>query len=123
MKALSPHPGTVRLAAFYPKIVKSLYPGTRLPVPGYREKYEHTFFLLQLSITRGMSHIEGNAYILHLTYPTKDTNGHLDIPDFLDKEITIDGICYDIVGAVYGDGYHFIFRYYHDGKVPMPFFL
>jgi hypothetical protein len=44
-------------------------------------------------------------YILHLTYPTRDANGHSDIPDFLEKEITIDGTCYDIVGAVYGNGY------------------
>jgi hypothetical protein len=41
----------------------------------------------------------------------------LDIPDFLEKEITIDGTCYDFVGAVYGDSYHFIFRCYDDGKV------
>jgi hypothetical protein len=35
----------------------------------------------------------------------------------LEKEIAIDGTCYDFVGAVYGDGYHFIFRYHHNGKV------
>jgi hypothetical protein len=37
------------------------------------------------------------------------------IPNFLRKEI--DGTWYDMVRAVYGDGYHFLFRHYHDGKV------
>jgi hypothetical protein len=36
---------------------------------------------------------------------------------FSRKGTYIDGIYYDVVGAVYGDGYHFLFRYYHNGKV------
>jgi hypothetical protein len=105
-----------------------------IPILGYRKR--KTKITLQGSIESFIAdsvrskicspcneacHILGETlvypYILHLTYPTRDANGHLDIPDFLEKEITIDGTCYDIVGAVYGDGYHFLFRYHHDGKV------
>jgi hypothetical protein len=55
--------------------------------------------------------------ILHLLYPTADKNGHLDIPVFLEKEIVLDGIYYDLVGSAYGGGGHFIFRYLKDDKV------
>jgi hypothetical protein len=46
-----------------------------------------------------------------------NANRHLDIPNFLEKEITTDGTCCDIVGAVYGDDNHFLFRYCHNGKI------
>jgi hypothetical protein len=55
--------------------------------------------------------------VLHLTYLSNGLNGELHLPDFLEKVLIIDGEFYDIVGASYGNGLHFIFRYYCDGKV------
>ena len=38
-------------------------------------------------------------------------------PKYLKKEITIQNVKYDIVGATYGNGSHFVFRYFDDNKV------
>ena len=55
--------------------------------------------------------------ILHLLYPSEDQNGVVDIPVYLEKEITLDDVYYDLVGSAYGDGGHFFFRFLKDDKV------
>ena len=55
--------------------------------------------------------------ILHLLYPTEDKNGVVDIPVFLEEEIVLDDVYYDLVGSAYGDGGHFFFRFIKDDKV------
>ena len=51
--------------------------------------------------------------VLHLCYFTgaHEGNGVAELPAFLDREIQFDGIQYTLVGATYGNGSHFIFRY------------
>lgn len=58
------------------------------------------------------SHI-GAPNILHLQF----CKGELELPLYCDKEIELEGIFYDIVGAIYGNGTHFIARHLHDGKI------
>ena len=55
--------------------------------------------------------------ILHFTYPTNDANGYLDLPPYLERHVTLDDVHYDLIGAIYGDGNHFVFRYYVNGRV------
>jgi hypothetical protein len=55
--------------------------------------------------------------ILHLTFPSADGNGYIPLPNHLDKEVIIEGVNFDIIGATYGNGAHFFFRYIHDGKI------
>lgn len=55
--------------------------------------------------------------ILHLIYPPKDYNEDFDLPNFVDEEIIIEDVVYDLVGAVYGNGSHFFFRFIKDEKV------
>ena len=55
--------------------------------------------------------------IMHLSYPAANKNGVVDIPVFLDEVIITEGVVYNLIGAVYGDGGHFVFRYLRDGKV------
>jgi hypothetical protein len=55
--------------------------------------------------------------VLHIVYapPLKNCLAHT--PLFLQQEIILNNEIYDIVGAVYGDNTHFIFRYLCNGKV------
>ena len=46
----------------------------------------------------------------------KTENYDIQVPDYLDREVIVDEILYAIVGAVYGDSSHFVFRYYYDDK-------
>ena len=55
--------------------------------------------------------------ILTLVYPTAEGNGPLDLPPYLAPHLQLDGVTYALRGATYGDGNHFIFRYYVNGKV------
>ena len=55
--------------------------------------------------------------ILHFSYPTHAANGCLDLPPHLERHVMLDDVHYDLVGATYGDGTHFVFRYYLNGKV------
>jgi hypothetical protein len=47
----------------------------------------------------------------------KFCRGIKELPMYCDKEIKLDDVLYEIVGAIYGSGSHFITRYLHDGKV------
>ena len=58
-----------------------------------------------------------HPHILYMTYPIPDSNSVLEIPLFLEKKVIIDEVFYDLVGAVFGDGSYFIFRYISNGKV------
>ena len=55
--------------------------------------------------------------IMRLSYPAPNKNEEVDLPEFFDEKIITDNVVYDLVGAVYGDGGHFVFRYLRDGKV------
>lgn len=55
--------------------------------------------------------------ILQLTFPSADGNGYIPLPIHLDKEVTVEGVKFDIIGSTYGCGTHFFFRYIHDGKI------
>jgi hypothetical protein len=43
--------------------------------------------------------------------------GDQELPLYCDKEIKLDGVFYDIIGAIYGNGSHFIARHLHDGNI------
>ena len=55
--------------------------------------------------------------ILHLVYPTNEQTGYINLPIFVDKCVDFDGQNYDIVGATYGNGNHFKFRFLFNDKV------
>ena len=55
--------------------------------------------------------------ILHLSFLTRAGYEIVRIPEYLDKEVSIDNVNFDIIGATYGSGSHFKFRYYFNGKV------
>ena len=57
-----------------------------------------------------------NIIIIMMPTLEKSTKKFYNIKK-LDNEITINNITYDLFGAVYGDGVHFIFRYIFDNDV------
>ena len=56
-------------------------------------------------------HIMINITTIQLTSSKKNC------PFFLDKFITVDNVIYDILGAIYGDGTHFVYRYIYKNMV------
>ena len=58
-----------------------------------------------------------HPYILHLSYPFLGKGVKVDLPHFVDEELLIEEVVYDLVGVIYGDGFHFVFRFLKDGKV------
>jgi hypothetical protein len=54
--------------------------------------------------------------ILHLQFLTSALNEGYTTLDFVDKEITVDYVKYDLIGVTYANGSHFFTRYLRDGK-------
>ena len=51
-------------------------------------------------------------YVIKLRYPViQSHNSHLYRMQYIDKSLILDGTTYDLVGVVYGDNEHFLFRY------------
>ena len=55
--------------------------------------------------------------ILHLSYPYGGEGVVVDVPTFIEEVIIVEGVVYDLVGVVYGDGLHFFLRFLKDSKV------
>lgn len=58
-----------------------------------------------------------HPYILHVSYPFLGPGVEVDLPNFVEEELFLEEVFYDLVGVVYGDGYHFVFRFLKDAKV------
>lgn len=58
-----------------------------------------------------------HPYILHVSYPFLGKGALVDLPNFVEEELSIGEVVFDLVGVVYGDGIHFVFRFLKDGKV------
>ena len=67
--------------------------------------------------TNRKRNVTDSPIILHLSFLTRAGYEIVRIPEYLDKEVSIDNVNFDIIGATYGSGSHFKFRYYFNGKV------
>ena len=55
--------------------------------------------------------------ILHLEYVGTDRHGPVYLPPHMERNVDLQGVQYELRGATYCDGKHFLFRYYVNDKV------